>query len=83
MGWEVLALPSVLQGLGCSGAPGWEFFFPLLCLDSRPAESRDQQSKSSCSSSQALLPFPQGVFCWEDLSVHRGRAGQGCAVGAP
>lgn len=58
-GWEVLALLSVAWGVR---APGWEFCFPLLCLDSRPAEIRDQQSKSNCSSSQALWPFSRGAF---------------------
>lgn len=58
MGWEVLALLDA-QGVG---APGWEFCFPLLCLDSRAVEIWEQQNKPNCSSSLDLWPFSQAGF---------------------
>lgn len=66
MGREVLAFPGCPGARDAQGvrAPGWEFCSPLLSSNLRLVEIRDQQNKSSCSSSLSLA-FSQAGFCWE------------------
>lgn len=82
-GREGLAFPGCPGARDAQGvrAPGWEFCSPSLSSNLRPVEIRDQQNKSSCSSSLSLA-FSQAGFCWEGSPIHCAGAGTGCAVGS-
>lgn len=79
-GMGSVGIPCGAQDAQGVGAPGWEFCSPLLSFNSRPVEIRDQQNKSSCSSSLSLA-FSQAVFfSWEGPPVHCAAVGTGCGI---